>query len=366
MQKTAESWWGVLALGLGAFACAADPERRASEHPQTAARSLASEPSSEAAFDEVARTPHFVFHANELLNLHHFLYQWAKTEARRAGESVSGRPVEVLEAQALDALGGREGALWHDAVAFYRREAISKDLLFDGDLYRLKGQLAELDGLEEPWPDDLDDGFAEALQAALPIYRERFWPAHRARIRDWVAEACSGLERYGDTVLTRVTDAFGGAWPETPMRVDLCVYANWAGAYTSGDPNHIVQSVGGATHSGLGALETLAHEATHTSEIFGAFRGELASTFESRGEAVPRNLWHLFIFMTAGEAVARALAADGRPGYEPYGQRTGLYSRGSWAEEYPSAIGPWRAYLDGDIDRAEALARIAEALGAAE
>ena len=66
------------------------------------------------------------------------------------------------------------------------------------------------------------------------------------------------------------------------MRVDLLVYANWAGAYTTGGPAHIVLSSTDEDSLADGALETLFHEASHTREMFRPLRSELPAAFEAR------------------------------------------------------------------------------------
>lgn len=312
--------------------------------------------------DEVARTPHFAFHDHELLNLHHFLYQSAKAFARRDGERVTGRPVAVVELDAVDALEGEEREAWFGALELYRREAIGRDLLFDGDLYELKRQLASIEDVDGPWPAELDPGFARALRDALPVYRARFWQAHDAANRAWVDAAVRGLERYERALVGRMTTAYGGSWPEPLVRVDVCAYANWAGAYTTGGPAHVTLASTDPEAQGDAALETLVHEASHTREMIGPLREELATAYAARGAEPPRDLWHLFVFVTAGEAVRRALADDGVEGYEHYGDRAGVYARGPWAEQRALLAEPWLAWLDGEIDRATALERIAAAI----
>ena len=65
--------------------------------------------------------------------------------------------------------------------------------------------------------------------------------------------------------------------------------------------------------------------------MIGALRSQLSAAFEVGGAEPPRDLWHLLLFVTAGEAVRRTLAADGMDDYRPFGERTGVYRRGAWA-----------------------------------
>ncbi len=309
-------------------------------------------------------TPHFAFQSNLLLNLHHFLYQCAKMDARRDGERVPGRPVTVAEMDAVDALTGADSDAWLAGIDFYRSDAIARDLLFDGTLHTLKGVLVDI---EDPngewiWPADLDSEYESALRAALPVYEQHFWPAHDSRNRAWVATAMEHLARYEESLVERVIGAYGGAWPPAPVRIDVCTYANWAGAYTSRGPTHVTLSSADPNLQGHFALEVLVHEVAHSDELVGALAPPLTAAFEQRGAEIPRDLWHVLIFATSGGAVQRTLAADGIEGYEHYGVRTGLYSLGTWAALSQAVEEPWEAFLDGRVDRETALARIAEAL----
>ncbi|MEQ8767443.1 MAG: hypothetical protein RL885_26275 [Planctomycetota bacterium] len=309
---------------------------------------------------EVARTEHFVFRDNVLLNLHHFLYQWATIEALRDGTAERRRSVAVEEIDGPSELDATELAAWRSAIDWYRRDAIEKDLLFNGDMYRLKGQLSDIEDADGEWPGEVDGDYARALRAVLPVYRRHFWPQHHRVNVAWAKAAVVELERYGATIADRLTKAYGGTWPNEPIRVDLVYYANWAGAYTTGDPDHIVQSTTSDDTGNWAKLETLFHEASHTRSVFGAMQSEIDAPFP---EQAPRDLWHVLLFMTAGHTVKRTAAEAGDEDYVEYGERNGLYGRGIWAELYTKASPHWASYLQGDLTRTEALSRIAAAFG---
>jgi hypothetical protein len=169
------------------------------------------------------------------------------------------------------------------------------------------------------------------------------------------------LERFETTLVERMTAAYGGTWPP-PVRVDVCAYAIWAGAYTTGSPAHTPLASTDPEAQENAALEMLVHEASHTPEMFDALGSALAAAYEARGVVPPRDLWHQLIFVTTGEVVRRTLAEDGIGGYVHYGERAGLYRRGPWAGQIPLVLEPWAAFLDGEIDRATALERIAETI----
>ena len=65
---------------------------------------------------EVGRTDLLVLHSDPWINLHHFLYQWARDEAGVA----SGREyVDVRERTELGTLPADDRRIWEQAVAFY-------------------------------------------------------------------------------------------------------------------------------------------------------------------------------------------------------------------------------------------------------
>lgn len=343
----------VAAAGLSRGCVAGRPGPHSDGSPPAADVARTASPS-----PEVARTEHFVFHSRILLNLHHFLYQAAAASARREGVAVAGRPLEVTELDAIDALRGDERRVWSSAIAFYRREAIGRDLLFDDGMGALKRQIVAIEDPSGGWATPLDPKYAAVLLDVLPVYRDRFWAAHEQANRSWIAGVADQLAHHETALVGRMTAAYGGHWPAAPIRVDVCAYANWAGGYTSAAPPHIVVSSLDGDSQGSSALEVLFHEASHTSEMFDAFRAALAAAFAARGADEPRGLWHLFIFLSAGDAVQRTLAAAGVADYVHYGERSGVYARGPWASEYPALREHWLRHLAGEVDQPTTLARI--------
>ena len=338
----------LLALYLSA-GCAAPPR----EAPQEKAAPLGT---------TVAVTPHFHLQSDPLINLHHFLYQWARWDIASATAG-RRRPMPALpERDGLGELPAAERERWQAAVDRYRDEVLGHDLLFDGAMLELRTRLLE-EGLAAQSEDPLEAAVLAALRDALPIYRVRFWPAHDAQNRAWVAAVLPGLERHEDGMARRIAEVFDGSWPADRMRVDVTVVANWAGAYTSQGPPHVTLSSRHDAHQGGGALEVLLHEACHTAGLAGAMGGWLDGAFERQGARPARDLWHVLIFVTAGDIVQRALAAQGQSGYVTLGERLGVYRRGpGWPRLHAALTEHWMPFLDGRIERDPALARLVTAL----
>ena len=65
----------------------------------------------------------------------------------------------------------------------------------------------------------------------------------------------------------------------------------------------------------------------------------------------PEDLWHVLLFYTTGQVVARHL-----PGYQTYAEVQGLYSRAPhWAEYRRALVAAWQPYLEGRVDFDRAL-----------
>jgi hypothetical protein len=173
----------------------------------------------------------------------------------------------------------------------------------------------------------------------------------------------------------RLAQVYGGHWPAEPIRVDLTAYANWQGGYTfSAQPHaspYITISSTDPAIQDAGALEILFHEASHVIASWIGPRGlegpletALASAYRVRRETPPPDLGHVIIFYSVGELTRQCLQARGRPGYEPYADRLGLYDRLLTWTVYRQALAKhWQPYLDGTIDQATALHRLVEELG---
>jgi len=96
------------------------------------------------------------------------------------------------------------------------------------------------------------------------------------------------------------------------------------------------------------ALETMFHESMHGWDE--AMQRRLQSAAATKGVAVDEWLTHGMIFYTAGEAAKRAM-----PGYVPYAEKYGVWSRGR--ESFKRALdAAWRPWLDGQGYSQDAIA----------
>src|SRR5215469_9781546 len=91
------------------------------------------------ASERVRETSSFVFYSAFWPNLHHTLYAVAWARRPHSGKRVLAGPLpEPLEG----ALTADERATWDAAVAYYDRELVDRDLLFDDEMTGIKELLA--------------------------------------------------------------------------------------------------------------------------------------------------------------------------------------------------------------------------------
>src|SRR5687767_9773622 len=86
---------------------------------------------------EVFQSERFSFHNDPWINLHHFLFEWARNVPERpTGDR--RRPVDVTELTGLASLTPADQRAWQNAVDFYRERLIKSDLTFDRTLIALR------------------------------------------------------------------------------------------------------------------------------------------------------------------------------------------------------------------------------------
>ena len=300
----------------------------------------------------------FVFHSGFWINLHHFLYEQA-AERKQSGSSGSAAGAVTSMSQ----LSPEQQQLWNAALDYYTRTMIKADLLQDRDMVTIN------DILSEAAPDlsksGLKDDLRRVLENIAPVYRARWWPQHDKANRFWIALAIPMVKQFGETLISQLTTAYKGKWPVAPIRVDVVEYANWAGGYTTVDPdNHVHTTICSieSDYQGFAALEMLFHEASHSmvSPRNGAVAQAITRECQAKNKPIPNGLWHAIIFYTAGEFTKRNLREHGVSNYIPAGYR-GLYAR-AWPNLQRPLELYWQPYLDGTVDFDKAISNLIGAL----
>jgi len=298
----------------------------------------------------------FMFHNDPWINLHHFLFQWARNASpRQPGDR--RRTVEVPEQAQLGSLEPGARQAWERAVGFYRERLVEGDLLFDRELVALRGRLGAM-ACSGGGSEGIDPDLMGVLTHAMPVYREHWWLGHHHSNSTWIQDQVRLLGSYEASLAGRLAEAYGGEWPSERIRVDVTAYSNWAGAYTTNQPNQV--TVSSPDYQGLRGLEMLFHEVSHASFLEQRLLGQLAAACQRQGVEPPGRLAHAIQFVTPAEILRSLLTAEEREGLVLVADR--MAQRRRLREQYRAVLEHWRPFLEGELDRTEALERIAAEL----
>ena len=296
----------------------------------------------------------FDFHNSIWINLHQFLYVTARV---RLGLDMRRPAVmgAVRDTVGVGTLSAADRTAWNDAVAYYEGRFAKRDILFDSGLVALGNRLSALDDSAKPRAAALDPVFARILESAAPAYRALWWPRHRAANARWIADVTPLLNTFGDSAAAIESRVVGQRWSNSPGRVDVSAYANWAGAYTTTSPSRITIASTDPAGRGRYAFETLFHEVLHTMDD--SLLTAVCAAFRGAGKRCPHDPTHPFIFYTAGDVTQRFF-----PDHVPYAAANGLWVRvPDFEHALPLLRRYWQPYLDGRITLPIALREIAAA-----
>jgi len=324
--------------------------------------------------------PVFEFHSGFWVNLHQFLYYQARLrettpEAKTAGAKSAGQPLKATQVS----LNAAEQKTWEEAIAYYRTNYAGKDPQVNLDLILLKNQLgdfedcAELLGKKKKTCDaGLPGNIGVILEAAAPIYRSHWWADQDRANRRWVARVAPLVREQGVGVSQRLAEIYQSTWPKAKIRVEVCAYANAAGAFTTLDPLRVTISSVDPHNQDSNALSVLFEESSHGIAI--PVEDAIARECRQRDKPIPRDLWHALILFTTGEVLYPIL--HGTPAEQP-GSDSGpsdklkpvtvppeiwekLKQRG-WGEYNRLVEIYWQPYLDGKVRFEDAIAHLVSA-----
>jgi hypothetical protein len=307
----------------------------------------------------VTLTDRFALRSDPRVALHHFLLDWAMAEA---GEWPPYAPPVREREGWRDSLTADEARTWSAAVAAYDAGR-GRSLLFDTGLVSVRDWAAGL--VELVAVPSADRPLSAAVESALPVYLRRWWPEHDRRNRAWIASVAPMLDDVEEAVIPRLEAAYGGTWPAGRIPVDVMVHANDVGAYSVG--GRVTISSGNRNIVMPHAVDLVFHEASHVDGLEAPLTSAVAEAFRAAGGEAPERLWHDVIFFTTGEILRIVLEERGRPGFRPYAEAAGVYSRGErWATALPALRRHWLPFLaSGSADavgRRRALEGVARTL----
>jgi hypothetical protein len=340
-------WMAIAALCLAA-AC-----------PVSRTLAAASDSTRAASATQIVATERFEFHSDAWINLHHFLYHWAREDR---GLGTDRQYVTVPERASLAAVPDPERAQWLGALAVYR-DSVAARGHFDSRMLQLKQALVRLGGDPLAAPPDLIAGVGGALAAAMPVYRSRWWARHDEANRAWAAAVVPLLTRHEERFVELTRRVYAAEWPSTPFRVDVSAYANARAGYTEPAAGHIVIYSTDAGNQGLYGLETLVHEVQHARSVGSRARREFKKAFDSARVPEPENLWHGVIFSTAGEFVGSVARQEKLPEHQPYWIREGFDRLQGWRAIVPATGEDWLPVVRATASREQGFTALARRFG---
>lgn len=303
--------------------------------------------------DVVAEAANPRFHSAFWPNLHHTLYAaaWNRRPANAGERRLAGTLPEPLTGP----LTPEERAAWDGAVAYYDRELASRDLLFDE---RMSGRIRRtIIAAGDSLGDGLEGAHREALEAAAPIYRKYWWPAHDRANRAWISDIAPRIEDIAKDVTARLATLYRTPWFTEPVRIDIVRVANWQGAYTMVEPAQVTMASGDPDAAGWGGVDTVFHEVSHA--LVRRIQQQIEEEARRAGKRAG-TLWHAVQFVMTGEVVRQALAKRNIE-FVPYVYRTGLIDR-AWGSFKGPLEREWMPYVHGKISLDDAVKRLVAAI----
>lgn len=321
--------------------------------------------------------PVFEFHSGFWVNLHHFLYHEARVRLATKDAATAKTSGPTLKQTPTVSLSASEQKLWNDAIAYYMANYAGKDLLINIDLILLKNQIEdfedcdELTGRKHPRCDaGLPGKVGPILDSVAPIYRAHWWSDQDRANRRWVFRVAPLVREQGVGLSERLADIYQTQWPKEKIRVDVCAFANSAGAYTTLDPLRVTIASTDPRNQGQEALEVLFHEASHG--IAAPVEAAISRECKQREKPIPRDLWHALIVYTTSEVLrpifkepanppgAGDTAPPPKPNTVPNALADVLSQRG-WDQYHLLLELYWQPYLDGKVSFDDAIAHLVSA-----
>ena len=281
-------------------------------------------------------TTYFEFHNNFWINLHHYLYQQA-TGSQLAQLHEDGLTfTELKEEDVLRDLDESDKQAIKNAIDYYKAHLADKHLRRDlselsrwlqamGESVRHPGSAGDVrtdprpneerSGIEEITDTSYTSEYTSIMNAASKAYQVSLWPIHQQLNRDVLDNYLTLIRETESEVIEKMEQLADYRWPDSvKVRVDLTVYANYAGAYTVTRPNlNIYLSTIDPLNNTSSFVETIFHEGSHVLYNMqdSPFRGAIYNMSEEMNIEFPNGLWHASMFYLCGRATADAL--------KPYG-----------------------------------------------
>src|SRR5688572_27194747 len=297
----------------------------------------------------VAQTGRFELYSRFTFNLHDRLRQWAVRDDRSGALCIARLP----QAE-------RDG--WDRAVVAF--QALRPDVVPPKLELRLRYELFRPNDPSITNLGAVPAWYRPALAGAGPAYRNCLWRDDDRKNREWILTVAARLARSEAALARRLESAHKVTLPPERIPVDVVPIVDYSGANTVVHPHHIVASSTQPGFEGFGGLEMLFHEASHT-VVSPRSEGAIAvlrQTAERQGVELPRDLWRVVLFFTAGHAAEKTVLEIWGEPYRQYLYGTGLFER-AWPDMREPVERVWRPYLDGRSSLEDAADALVAAVG---
>lgn len=318
--------------------------------------------------------PVFQFRDGFWVNLQHFLYLQARLENGLSVYGSSGKPPAAWRAVSLSVLTPAERRHWQNAVGYYASHFADYGLAYDSFLVRIDDRLSEMgdcpDLSGESGPacqSGIDPVVERVLEEAAPIYRTRWWPSQQRADQAWIALASRLVRKYGGSPAAMLSTVFNDTWPADPIPIDVTLYANPYGAYTTFEPLHVSVSSVDPRNQGAEALAVVFRESSHA--LAEPVEQAIIEQCHHQTKPTPRDLWHALAFYTTSWVFERLFTgksiSTGGPGADDQDFRTAerAYAAERGWQHYDVLLDVyWQPYLDNRSDMESAIESLVEAL----
>jgi hypothetical protein len=297
-------------------------------------------------------TKHYRIHSNLLLNQHLFLIKHA---IQIRSSKVPDDSLGFYLSKAGIPVNAKTRAAVIDALKFYGDSVAPKDMLFDSTMRKFSTLLA-YNRLSEAagWQ-------VQALKhfkATGDLYKKQIWPSIDYANNAWVKAVKADLDLLEEDIVNRLQKIYGQSMPKEKIRIDLGIYATWAGAYsyTEGPEHIIIGSFENANQGRLG-VEIVFHEGSHF--LIDSIYNFVADYSKAKNVRINRGqTWHIVLFYTTGNVVKEVYATKGID-FLPY------YKHAKFEETIPpwklttAALAlHWDAYMRGEGNMKEAMTKV--------
>lgn len=309
----------------------------------------------------IAETGYFEFHSDYWINLHHFLFQKAGRSQEKKLKEDGYQLLEINEAAVYKGLDTEQSKKLEEAVEYYQKNIVNKDLIRQLGKERVWLQKQNADNRIT---DTLfSKAYTKVLNQASEVYKTTFWPLHMKQNELVIERHLPIVKKMEGYYFSKITKLALQDWPsKTKVRVDLTAYANYAGAYTPTRPyfNLIISSLDPGTEN-TGFIETLFHEGTHLIFLYGGpFRSGISEIFDQEGFKMeyPGHLWHASMFYLCGRVVQDELEKLGIDNHQLTMDERNIYTRYN-SEEFRRIL---ELYYQGKSDFETTIIRLLDDL----